>query len=136
MFFNFLIVFRSTGCAAQQQYFVERPQNNSVRQGETALLRCKVGNQQGRAQWTKDGFALGKSLLMTSNLAVAKLDGRSLSSFRSRYHPAERWSAHLAPSIGDHLLIWPVCRIALYDPADHFPCSPPGGREGGGGAYY
>lgn len=47
-------------CAdGQQQYFMERPQNTSVREGHTAILRCKVGNQQGRAQWTKDGFALG-----------------------------------------------------------------------------
>ncbi|KAK4018640.1 hypothetical protein OUZ56_000685 [Daphnia magna] len=44
----------------QQQYFTERPQNTSVREGQMAVLRCKVGNQQGRAQWTKDGFALGK----------------------------------------------------------------------------
>lgn len=48
---------------AQQQYFVERPQNVSVREGQTAILRCKVGNQQGRAQWTKDGFALGKCVV-------------------------------------------------------------------------
>ena len=45
----------------QQQYFAERPQNTSVREGQMAVLRCRVGNQQGRAQWTKDGFALGKS---------------------------------------------------------------------------
>ncbi|XP_046635770.1 synaptogenesis protein syg-2-like isoform X3 [Daphnia pulicaria] len=43
----------------QQQYFTERPQNTSVREGQMAVLRCRVGNQQGRAQWTKDGFALG-----------------------------------------------------------------------------
>lgn len=45
-----------------QQYFAERPQNTSVREGQMAVLRCRVGNQQGRVQWTKDGFALGKSL--------------------------------------------------------------------------
>uniref|UniRef100_A0A0N8CD86 Down syndrome cell adhesion molecule n=1 Tax=Daphnia magna TaxID=35525 RepID=A0A0N8CD86_9CRUS len=56
-----LITLLSTSCDGQQQqqYFTERPQNTSVREGQMAVLRCKVGNQQGRAQWTKDGFALG-----------------------------------------------------------------------------
>ncbi|XP_059352881.1 nephrin-like [Daphnia carinata] len=56
-----LITLLSTSCDGQQQqqYFAERPQNTSVREGQMAVLRCRVGNQQGRAQWTKDGFALG-----------------------------------------------------------------------------
>ncbi|XP_065562901.1 nephrin-like isoform X2 [Artemia franciscana] len=43
----------------QQQYFQERPQNTSVKEGERAVLRCKIANQQGRVQWVKNGFALG-----------------------------------------------------------------------------
>ena len=43
-----------------QQQFAERPQNTSVNQGQMAVLRCRVLNQQGRVQWTKDGFALGE----------------------------------------------------------------------------
>ena len=61
-----------------QQYFAERPQNTSVREGQMAVLRCRVANQQGRVQWTKDGFALGKSafplfLILRSQIASARL---------------------------------------------------------------
>lgn len=31
-----------------------------VIEGETIELNCKIGNQQGRVQWAKDGFLLGK----------------------------------------------------------------------------
>jgi len=51
--FNFSVL-------CQQQYFQERPQNTSVKEGERAVLRCKIANQQGRVQWVKNGFALGK----------------------------------------------------------------------------
>ena len=56
---SFSIFFTGDG-QQQQQYFAERPQNTSVREGQMVVLRCRVGNQQGRAQWTKEGFALGK----------------------------------------------------------------------------
>ena len=29
-------------------------------EGEDVLLRCRVGNLQGRVQWTRNGFAMGK----------------------------------------------------------------------------
>ena len=45
-------------CNGQQQYFMVRPQNTSVREGQTAMMHCKVGNQQGRAQWIRNGFIL------------------------------------------------------------------------------
>ena len=31
-----------------------------MREGEDVFLECTVEHQQGKAQWTKDGFALGE----------------------------------------------------------------------------
>ena len=36
------------------------PQNVEVVAGNDVTLHCEVANQQGNAQWTRDGFALGK----------------------------------------------------------------------------
>ncbi|KAL8598029.1 hypothetical protein ACOMHN_062627 [Nucella lapillus] len=41
------------------QRFLERPQNTSVIQGQTVVLKCVVEGRVGRIQWVKDGFALG-----------------------------------------------------------------------------
>ncbi|KAK7487590.1 hypothetical protein BaRGS_00021140 [Batillaria attramentaria] len=47
-------------CAALgAQRFQERPQNTSVIQGQTVVLKCAVLDRVGRIQWVKDGFALG-----------------------------------------------------------------------------
>ncbi|XP_063884494.1 nephrin-like [Scylla paramamosain] len=43
----------------QHQRFRVRPQSVEVREGEDVFLECIVEHQQGKAQWTKDGFALG-----------------------------------------------------------------------------
>ncbi|CAG7733939.1 unnamed protein product, partial [Allacma fusca] len=48
--------------STQQQSFRRRPQPLEVKLGETAILQCEVENQAGDVQWTKDGFALGKSI--------------------------------------------------------------------------
>lgn len=59
--FDFL--FFSIAVAAQtqtQQQFRVKPEPVEVKLGGQAVLRCEVDNQAGRAQWTKDGFALGK----------------------------------------------------------------------------
>ena len=44
----------------KSQYFIEHPQNQTVNEGETILLKCQVGNLQGTVQWTRAGFAMGK----------------------------------------------------------------------------
>ncbi|XP_068225134.1 nephrin-like [Palaemon carinicauda] len=41
------------------QHFTVIPESLEVREGEDVFLRCVVQNQRGKAQWTKDGFALG-----------------------------------------------------------------------------
>ena len=41
------------------QRFDERPQNTSVVQGQTVVLKCVIEDRAGRVQWVKDGFALG-----------------------------------------------------------------------------
>ncbi|XP_076457833.1 nephrin-like [Babylonia areolata] len=41
------------------QRFIERPQNISVIQGESVVLKCVVADRVGNVQWVKDGFALG-----------------------------------------------------------------------------
>ncbi|XP_069983599.1 nephrin-like [Penaeus vannamei] len=42
-----------------RQSFVVTPESVEVRSGADVFLPCVVKHQQGNAQWTKDGFALG-----------------------------------------------------------------------------
>ncbi|XP_041373934.1 nephrin-like isoform X2 [Gigantopelta aegis] len=56
-FVIFLSILTLQVCGKQK--FRETPQNTSVIQGQTAILRCIVINRVGNIQWTKDGFALG-----------------------------------------------------------------------------
>lgn len=43
-----------------KQTFRVRPENTQVRMGENVYMCCIIDHQQGKAQWTKDGFALGE----------------------------------------------------------------------------
>ncbi|XP_042874281.1 nephrin-like [Penaeus japonicus] len=43
------------------QRFLVTPKSVQVKAGDDVFFRCVVRNQQGNAQWTKDGFALGFS---------------------------------------------------------------------------
>ncbi|KAG8196719.1 hypothetical protein JTE90_023227 [Oedothorax gibbosus] len=45
--------------AGQQQYFKVKPQSTSVVEGQSIELQCRIGNQAGSVQWSKDGFVLG-----------------------------------------------------------------------------
>nr|XP_028597453.1 nephrin [Podarcis muralis] len=49
------------GCCAEnlQQAFRVEPDNVTVHEGKTALLRCEVDNLSGIVQWVKDGLLLG-----------------------------------------------------------------------------
>ncbi|XP_071529342.1 nephrin-like isoform X2 [Panulirus ornatus] len=47
------------GSVGGSQRFEVTPESVQVREGEDVTLQCVVADQQGRAQWTKDGFALG-----------------------------------------------------------------------------
>ena len=51
---------RSQELEEVKQTFRVRPENTQVRMGENVYLCCIVDHQQGKAQWTKDGFALGE----------------------------------------------------------------------------
>nr|XP_045618414.1 nephrin-like [Procambarus clarkii] len=42
-----------------QQEFSVRPESVEVPEGADVFLSCVVDHQEGKAQWTKDGFALG-----------------------------------------------------------------------------
>jgi hypothetical protein len=50
----------SSSSSGLSQYFIERPSNMTVREGDNILLKCRVGNLQGRVQWTRNGFAMGE----------------------------------------------------------------------------
>ncbi|XP_012942646.1 nephrin [Aplysia californica] len=41
------------------QHFTEIPKNTNVIRGQTAVLKCVIGDRKGAVQWTKDGFPLG-----------------------------------------------------------------------------
>lgn len=56
-----LFYFLLTDVLGQQQSFRRRPVDVEVKIGATADLKCEVENQAGRVQWTKGGFALGKT---------------------------------------------------------------------------
>ncbi|XP_069164061.1 nephrin [Procambarus clarkii] len=53
------ISFLRSGSAVGFQRFLVTPESVEVMEGADVFLRCIVENQQGKAQWTKDGFALG-----------------------------------------------------------------------------
>lgn len=44
------------------QRFRVTPSDLTIVEGSEAELRCEVSNLAGQVQWTKDGFALGKSI--------------------------------------------------------------------------
>ncbi|ETE65231.1 Nephrin, partial [Ophiophagus hannah] len=50
-----------SGCQAEvlQQVFRVEPENVTILEGETALLKCEVENPSGTVQWVKDGLLLG-----------------------------------------------------------------------------
>ncbi|XP_071517139.1 nephrin-like [Panulirus ornatus] len=50
---------RASGTPQEQQRFSVRPESVEVVEGSDVFLSCVVEHQQGKAQWTKDGFALG-----------------------------------------------------------------------------
>ena len=43
----------------QSQYFVTEPGDVTAIAGDHLMLKCGVGNMEGKCQWTKDGFGLG-----------------------------------------------------------------------------
>ncbi|XP_063888638.1 synaptogenesis protein syg-2-like [Scylla paramamosain] len=49
---------RKGATGSHLQKFTVRPESVEVVEGGDVLLTCVVENQQGKAQWTKDGFAL------------------------------------------------------------------------------
>ena len=48
--------------SSRSQYFIEKPINQTVIEGDNLILKCQVGNLQGAVQWTRNGFAMGKLL--------------------------------------------------------------------------
>ncbi|XP_013929921.1 PREDICTED: nephrin [Thamnophis sirtalis] len=49
------------GCQAEmlQQVFRVEPENVTIPEGETAMLKCEVENPSGTVQWVKEGLLLG-----------------------------------------------------------------------------
>lgn len=56
----FFFSLHPAGVTAEEQMFLVTPKSVQVKAGDDVFFRCVVRNQQGNAQWTKDGFALGK----------------------------------------------------------------------------
>ena len=52
----------------QRQHFLATPVDSEVTEGQSAVLGCRVGNQIGQVQWTKDGLTLGESLSFSLEL--------------------------------------------------------------------
>ncbi|CAL1531983.1 unnamed protein product [Lymnaea stagnalis] len=56
------------------QHFQEEPRDSNVIRGQTAVLKCVIGDRKGAVQWTKDGFSLG------FNRTIPGLDRYSITS--------------------------------------------------------
>ncbi|KAL5285582.1 NPHS1 family protein [Megaselia abdita] len=67
MFLRWMIIAVTfVGCQGDDyQRFKQTPEDIQVMEGKHALLHCEVENQVGPVQWTKDGFALGFSAVIT-----------------------------------------------------------------------
>lgn len=44
---------------SNQQYFIVKPSDVEIIEGDTVTLQCQVGNQLGAVQWSKNGLLLG-----------------------------------------------------------------------------
>ncbi|OUC40759.1 immunoglobulin domain protein [Trichinella nativa] len=58
----FVIIMVSLAISAEaegSQRFVEHPEETKVIIGQTAVLRCRIENQEGLVTWAKNGFILG-----------------------------------------------------------------------------
>ncbi|XP_003369645.1 putative irregular chiasm C-roughest protein [Trichinella spiralis] len=58
----FVIIMVSLAISAEaegSQRFVEHPEETKVIVGQTAVLRCRIENQEGLVTWAKNGFILG-----------------------------------------------------------------------------
>ncbi|KAK3859449.1 hypothetical protein Pcinc_034440 [Petrolisthes cinctipes] len=87
------------GGAGERQRFRVKPESVEVKEGEDVFLECAVEHQQGKAQWTKDGFAL-------AGLAQrVKCKGTNSDLRLGRSHSAEKSnvSRFCPPSIRVHL---------------------------------
>ena len=84
------------GCCSERQSFRVRPQDLSAVVGTDVLLPCEVDNQQGPAQWAKDGFAYGECVVPVTNHV-----GRRRLCLRWVCGP---WQGHLQCSLGSALV--------------------------------
>ncbi|XP_064103262.1 nephrin-like isoform X2 [Macrobrachium nipponense] len=59
VFLSWILLLNGLGSCSGYQSFREVPESVQVKEGQDVFLRCAVDGQQGKVQWTKDGFALG-----------------------------------------------------------------------------
>jgi len=65
------------GILSCTQHFITKPENATIRKGDTAVLKCKIGDQAqiGQTIWTKDGDMLGPSKIqITDTLDAEKIN--------------------------------------------------------------
>ena len=43
-----------------EQYFSQEPEDITANLGQDVILKCRVENQEGMMQWTRNGFGLGQ----------------------------------------------------------------------------
>lgn len=55
------VIHAVTLVSGQQQYFRIQPKDVQIHEGGDITMECEVANLAGAVQWTKDGFALGRS---------------------------------------------------------------------------
>ncbi|KAK4304366.1 hypothetical protein Pmani_023694 [Petrolisthes manimaculis] len=108
--------------------FRETPSSVQVRAGSDVFLKCIVSNQQGKAQWTKDGFALDLPTqnfsrnpflhLSHSQTLPPSLPHHPHSQTLPPHHPILKPCLHLFPTI-------PILKPCLPTIPFSNPASPP-----------
>ncbi|XP_066154012.1 nephrin isoform X2 [Euwallacea fornicatus] len=62
---TFYLLAQTVSALSTQQFFRRQPTNATVPEGQEVTLACEVSNLAGAVQWTKDGYALGFSSVIT-----------------------------------------------------------------------
>ena len=87
LFFCFLVYLTSGQRLSQDPFFIEEPENVTIITGKKVILKCVIGNANGRsAQWTFDNFGLGLDRGLTDWPHLRMVGASPKSKSRSKMH--------------------------------------------------
>lgn len=117
----------------KQQQFRVQPKDVYAKEGSNVTLNCEINDITGDVQWTKDGLALGTSIILCENtLRGVWKRGRLIDSFiprriiscwreRERERKAQKWRENsLKPR--RFALIQGITVARNHEPWNVYPC--------------